>query len=172
MISKAELRKELKQARLALTVEDRQAKSLSICQKLEQLDWSKIRTLHCFEPIEQLGEVDVTPLFNYLKIKQPQTLVYVTKLIDDHWQLVHLYNQHDTIPTQFDAIIIPMLGFDPKNLHRIGYGGSYYDKLLASQPAAQKIGVCFELGKFDKLPVEPHDISLNLIITESSVYKK
>jgi len=62
-----------------------------------------------------------------------------------------------------------MLGFD-KTLNRIGYGGGYYDKFLANQPDAQKIGVCFEQGKVEHIPAEPHDIPLDIIITEEKVY--
>ena len=63
-----------------------------------------------------------------------------------------------------------MLGFDPKTLHRIGYGGGYYDQFLATQPQAQKIGVCFDHGKTENIPTEPHDIPLDVIVTEENIY--
>ena len=64
-----------------------------------------------------------------------------------------------------------MLGFNSKALHRIGYGGGYYDKFLATQPQAQKIGVCFEQGKLAQIPAELHDIPLDVIITENHIYR-
>ncbi len=73
------------------------------------------------------------------------------------------------LPEQFDVIIVPMLGFDPKTMHRIGYGGGFYDKFLATQPHAKKIGVCFDLGKVDHIETEAHDVPLDLIITETVV---
>lgn len=69
-------------------------------------------------------------------------------------------------PAEFDLILVPMLGFDDQ-LQRIGYGGGYYDKFLATQPHASKIGVCFELGRLDQpIPAEPHDIPLERVVTE------
>jgi 5,10-methenyltetrahydrofolate synthetase len=63
-----------------------------------------------------------------------------------------------------------MLGFDPKTLHRIGYGGGYYDKFLAGQPEAKKVGVCYEAGKTGQIPMESHDIALDMVVTENQVY--
>lgn len=65
-------------------------------------------------------------------------------------------------------IIVPMLGFDGA-LHRLGYGGGYYDRLLARQATARKIGLCYDLGRLEQLPVEPHDQPLDAVITENGV---
>jgi 5-formyltetrahydrofolate cyclo-ligase len=62
-----------------------------------------------------------------------------------------------------------MLAFDT-SLQRIGYGGGYYDRFLATQPQARKVGVCFELGKVQYVRSEPHDIPLDSIVTERRVY--
>jgi 5-formyltetrahydrofolate cyclo-ligase len=62
-----------------------------------------------------------------------------------------------------------MLGFDA-SLHRIGYGGGYYDRFLADQPKAKKIGVCYEVSKVGKIPAEPHDVPLDFIVSESHTY--
>jgi 5,10-methenyltetrahydrofolate synthetase len=67
---------------------------------------------------------------------------------------------------------VPLLGFDTKTLHRIGYGGGYYDRFLATQSQSLKIGICFEQGKLAELPADRHDIPLDTVITETAVYKK
>ena len=163
--TKLELRKVLKAKRLALTPAEREQKSLIIIQKLaEAIDWSKAVSVHCFEPIESLGEVNVISLFN------DKDNVFTSRKTDGEWGKVSLEG-NQTIPEQFDVIIVPMLGFD-KNLHRIGYGGGYYDKFLATQPQAQKIGVCFEIGHVEKLPVETHDMALDVIVTETTAYNR
>jgi len=59
-LTKQELRESLKTARLALSEKDRQRKSTAILARLKTvIDWSQVRSIHCFEPISELGEVDV-----------------------------------------------------------------------------------------------------------------
>ncbi|MDF3047720.1 MAG: prmC [Candidatus Midichloriaceae bacterium] len=66
-----------------------------------------------------------------------------------------------------DVIITPCLGFD-KNNHRLGYGKGFYDRTLTSSiyKKALKIGVAYSQQELDELSNEPHDIALDLIVTE------
>jgi 5-formyltetrahydrofolate cyclo-ligase len=73
--------------------------------------------------------------------------------------------------SEIDAMLVPLLGYDGQG-HRVGYGGGYYDRLLAEcRPDAWKIGLSF----FE--PVEaiddtgPWDIKLDLCVTPSKVYR-
>lgn len=162
-LTKPELRNLLKTKRLALSLDERASKSDLIVSNLKNaIDWSDLKTIHIFEPIRDLGEVDVS------KFGCSGDL-FTSRKIDNTWQIVSL-DGNGPVPNQFDAVIVPMLGFD-SSLHRLGYGGGYYDKFLATQPQAKKIGVCFEVGHVASLPVEPHDISLDLILTEAKIYK-
>jgi 5-formyltetrahydrofolate cyclo-ligase len=70
-----------------------------------------------------------------------------------------------------DVIICPLIGFD-KNLNRLGRGGGYYDKILFNNQNAVKIGFAYSIQESDSLPIEKHDISMNAIITEKSIYNK
>lgn len=162
-LTKPELRQQLKARRLALTELERQAKSQAIIARLpEIIDWSDVTNLHCFEPIEALNEVNMNK--NHIDAKN----IYTDKKIDSTWQTV-VIKGNESIPAKYDVIIVPMLGFDV-GLHRIGYGGGFYDKFLASQPEARKIGVCFDICKVEQIPIEPHDIPLDLVITETAIY--
>ena len=68
-------------------------------------------------------------------------------------------------PAKFDVIIVPMLGFDPETLHRIGYGGGYYDKFLAIQPQAKKsASVSTRARPKTCRRTTHHDIALNVIL--------
>jgi 5-formyltetrahydrofolate cyclo-ligase len=70
-----------------------------------------------------------------------------------------------------DAIIVPLLGFDDA-LYRLGYGGGYYDRTLAAlSPRPLTIGVGFELSRLDTIHPQPHDIRLDMIITEDGVFE-
>ncbi len=70
--------------------------------------------------------------------------------------------------TEVKTIIVPGSVFD-YNGYRIGYGGGYYDKYLKKNHL--KIGVCFEFQLVDKLPIEKHDVRLDILVTEKNIYR-
>ena len=68
-----------------------------------------------------------------------------------------------------DALLIPVNAFDVRG-YRIGYGGGYFDRTLASQqPPPLAIGVGFELARVDSIEPEEHDVPLAAIVTEAGV---
>jgi 5,10-methenyltetrahydrofolate synthetase len=169
--TKSELRQTLRKIRLEMPDEYYQLTCAAIVKRLKDLvDWSAVETVHYFEPIHELLEVDISSLVTNLEDNYPDIQLFAPRLIGGVWQMVSIKNE--PAPASFDVIIVPMLGFDPTTLHRIGYGGGYYDKFLVSQPKAKKIGVCFESGKTASIPVESDDVSLDIIVTEVSVYTK
>ncbi len=68
-----------------------------------------------------------------------------------------------------DIIICPLLGFDSK-LNRLGRGGGYYDKSLFKFKNIIKIGLAYSVQKINMVPIEKHDISMDAIITEKTIY--
>jgi 5-formyltetrahydrofolate cyclo-ligase len=170
MQQKAELRKTLKAKRLELKPEAVNAMSHAIVgQLIQQINWSETRTIHLFESIAALNEVKLDAFVQWLRAQHPEVLMLTSRQIDGEWQVVSLKTGQAISKPTVDVVIVPMLGFD-KNLHRIGYGGGYYDRFLATQPDAKKIGVCFEQGRIEKIETEAHDIPLNKIVTESFLY--
>lgn len=168
-ISKTELRRALKKSRLEMGDTGQTLKSQAIVKRLIKLiDWSKVGTVHYFEPIRRLLEVDISGLVTSLEDNYPDIQLFTPRLINGIWQMVSIKPKQP--PAGFDVIIVPSLGFDPESLHRIGYGGGYYDKFLATQPKARKIGICFESGKTSRIPVEPHDIPMDIVVTEKKIY--
>jgi 5-formyltetrahydrofolate cyclo-ligase len=68
------------------------------------------------------------------------------------------------------ALFIPPVGFDSKG-YRLGYGGGYFDRTLAAmQPQPLKIGVAFELSRIPTIRPHPHDIPMDLIVTEAGIH--
>lgn len=67
-----------------------------------------------------------------------------------------------------DVIFVPFLAFD-RGLFRLGYGGGFYDRTLAALPAARAIGLGFAALRVDKVPVEPHDQPLSLVVTDQGL---
>jgi 5-formyltetrahydrofolate cyclo-ligase len=168
--AKAKLREKLKQARQQLSPDDRVFFSQTICEKLEKLDWSDVSTVHFYEPIKELVEVDIMPFINKIRLRYPDIKLYTWAKVDKLWKIVSWHGGSISSPLYFDAIIVPILGFDTY-MHRIGYGGGYYDRFLTNQIEAKKIGVSFEMGKTEKIPADSHDIKVDRVISEKSMYR-
>ncbi len=67
---------------------------------------------------------------------------------------------------QPQALLIPVNAFDAAG-YRIGYGGGFFDRTLASiTPTPLSIGVGFELSRVACVYPEPHDIRLDVVVTE------
>ncbi len=63
-------------------------------------------------------------------------------------------------------LIIPMVGFDAAG-YRLGYGGGFYDRTLATYETKPLcVGVGFELGRLATIFPLPHDIPMDHIVTE------
>lgn len=68
-------------------------------------------------------------------------------------------------PQDVSVWIVPGLAFT-KDGKRLGYGGGWYDRLLAAAAKnALKIGVAHEFQLVDDLPGEQHDILLDRVVT-------
>lgn len=71
---------------------------------------------------------------------------------------------------ELDLIILPGSVFDERG-GRFGYGGGYYDRLLAQIPSAARYGLAFELQIVEQIDLQPHDQILDAIITEERLIK-
>jgi 5-formyltetrahydrofolate cyclo-ligase len=67
-----------------------------------------------------------------------------------------------------DIIIAPMVGFDTAR-YRLGYGGGFFDRTLAAlSPRPTIVGVGFAQAALPSIHPLPHDIPMDIIITEHS----
>ena len=69
----------------------------------------------------------------------------------------------EVLKNDLEVMIIPLLAFDDNN-YRLGYGNGYYDKYLSDYKGL-KVGIAYHIQHVKKLPIEAHDIPLDLIIT-------
>lgn len=71
-----------------------------------------------------------------------------------------------------DLVIAPLVGFDLA-CYRLGYGGGYYDRTLAAMaPRPRCIGIGFEQGLLDSIGPQPHDVPMDVIVTEDRVVRR
>ena len=167
--TKADLRKKLLAQRKELNPDDVSTRSQQLAQMvIDTIDWNSCQKLHCFLPLLNDNEPDLRKVFEYA-IDQGVD-VYTSRPEAKTSRRVIELEAHD-IPDyilleqeEFDYIIVPMLAYDPKTNHRLGFGGGFYDRLIVQQQSAQTIGVCFKEFTAD-LPVEEHDQVLEMIKT-------
>jgi 5-formyltetrahydrofolate cyclo-ligase len=71
--------------------------------------------------------------------------------------------------SEIELALVPGVVFDRQG-GRVGFGGGYFDKLLASMPHARRIALAYSLQLLKQnLPLHDHDIPMQLIITEKEV---
>lgn len=187
--AKKALRIEIIKKREALGEKARQEASWKITGKLSglarSLGWGLISSYLGFD-----GEVQTEDFLHRCRKEGIRTAVpyifpgskrlYFSEIKDFHSELrTNRYGIKEPkrrflrlIPTgAFDAIIVPGTLFDRQG-HRLGYGLGFYDRALVEvQGKVLLIGLAFSLQMTERLPVEEHDIHMDLVITEEKIYR-
>ena len=71
-------------------------------------------------------------------------------------------------PVAPDVLLVPVVGFD-RQAYRLGYGGGYYDRTLGALPTRPRtVGIGFELSQIATIHPQPHDIPMDLVVSERS----
>lgn len=71
--------------------------------------------------------------------------------------------------SEVDFIAVTCLAFDEYGF-RLGHGGGHFDRLLA-EVRGTKACLAFECQKLTAVPVESHDIQVDVIATEKALYR-
>lgn len=77
---------------------------------------------------------------------------------------------------RLDVLLVPTLAFDDRGV-RLGAGLGYYDRLLnwrldpATRPPPLLVGLAFACTRYPTLAAAPHDVPLDVIVTESGLYR-
>ena len=71
-----------------------------------------------------------------------------------------------TDPMEIELVVVPAVAYDKKGA-RLGRGKGFYDRFLKSTKAT-KVGVCYDFQLYDELPTEPHDIGMDIIVTQKT----
>lgn len=79
-------------------------------------------------------------------------------------------------PVVPDFALVPMNGFDEGG-YRLGYGGGFFDRTLASVRAANPnamvaIGVAYEIARMRTIEPQAYDIPMDYVVTERGVYQR
>ena len=68
-----------------------------------------------------------------------------------------------------DLVVVPGIAFDRRG-HRIGFGGGYYDRFLATVESVV-VGLCYDALILDKIPNESHDVPMDIVVAETAIYR-
>lgn len=75
----------------------------------------------------------------------------------------------ERVPAYPSILIVPLLGFDEAGF-RLGYGGGYYDRTLAAmKPRPETIGAGYESARIPTIHPQPHDVPMDVIVTEAGL---
>ena len=87
-----------------------------------------------------------------------------TRMERGHWNIpVPPRDAPEVMP---DVVLAPLMGWDSEG-YRLGYGGGYFDRTLAAlSPRPFSIGVGLAAAKLPTIYPQPHDIPMDVILTE------
>ena len=192
---KKSLRVLLLAKRDSISKESKIIKDDAIRKRLFSLEYFKeSRTILFYASFRSEADT-IKAIQNTLKLKKRVAL----PVVDTEHKQLKLYEIHDIselsagymgIPepvaaralnmslNEIDIEIIPGIGFDLKG-NRLGYGAGYYDKLLShkskrlskTKGRITTIALAFEEQITENIPSEPHDIRVDLIVTEKRLIR-
>jgi 5-formyltetrahydrofolate cyclo-ligase len=128
---------------------------------------SEVVTLPLIDELLKLGKSVYVPLVNgtemdFYKVSSTRELV----------EGFHGIPEPDGTTSVYDGdgdgavMVMPGLAFD-KSLNRVGYGGGYYDRYLATRRAFFKLAVCFKEQLFDAIEAEDTDMPVDMLVTDA-----
>jgi len=178
--SKAAVRWSVSAKLAGLSPERKREASVLACQLLEQQAvWKESQTIFFYAPLKD--EVDLWPLVQDALARgrtvclprfDTATQRYVAcevkdlgaDLVNGKYGIREPGDRCVLVPlNRLDLILVPGVAFDLRG-RRIGRGKGYYDRLL-SLAGGLKCGVAFDEQILAEIPTEPHDITVDCILT-------
>ncbi len=175
-MDKTALRKEIKEKKRAMTEEQIVAAGEKLGELFAQSQaYKNARTIYGYLPYNQ--EVRTVPMLE--RAIRDGKRVAVPKVYGDEMKFIYISDLtavekgYAGIPEPVaDApvaddptalVLMPGLAFDPAG-HRIGYGGGFYDRFLASEPNHPTVALCYDFQVFPELETEEFDIPVDCVI--------
>lgn len=183
---KAEIRARMRAQLKAWDPAERAQESARIRARIQELEeWNQARTVLLFAPLRD--EPDLWPLVAAalalgrrvaLPVFDASSGVYGARRIGDpdrgmisgRFGVREPGSDCAEVPlAALDLVIAPGLAFTGEGW-RLGRGGGFYDRLLSATPA-MRCGVGRDEQILVHLPVEPHDVQLDMVLTPSAVHR-
>jgi 5-formyltetrahydrofolate cyclo-ligase len=183
MESKQDIRARMLAVRDALAPESRIEMSLAMAEAAEAIAFDPGSVIAGYLPIR--SEPDLRPLLARLRARGARLCLPV--VLDRQTIAFRAFEREAAlVDTGFgtsgpgpeaevldpDLLLMPLSAFDPGG-NRLGYGAGHYDRAIARLRAKGKrprlIGAAFACQEAQALPAEPHDVALEMILTEQGL---
>lgn len=182
LMDKTQLRRSLLKQRQSMSVAQWKQKSDRICTNLlSSPQFTQAKTVLAYFSFRQ--EPDLSPLLE----NTPTKIWGMPRCVGDSL-LWHQWTPNEAVEIgcygipepyakapiisyeQVDLILIPCVACNQQG-YRLGYGGGYYDRLLAAPEWANKfaIGIVFDFAYLPELPIDPWDKPLHAVCTETKL---
>jgi 5-formyltetrahydrofolate cyclo-ligase len=175
-MNKTVLRQTIREKKRAMTQEQIEAKSRSLCQQfLATVQYAEAKTIYGYLPYNQ--EVRTVPILEAALADGKR--VAVPKVYGDEMRFIYLEDLsavdkgYAGIPEPVAdepvaddptaLVLMPGLAFDSCG-HRIGYGGGFYDKFLADEPDHPKIALCYDFQMLPAIQTDDFDIPVDCVL--------
>lgn len=180
---KLSLRREFRQRRAGLRPDERGVMDLAICKLLAELPEIAAASV-VFSYLSRSGEVGTRSIIHQLHERGKKVLtpspdiralphdglftVQPKPETEGHFPPVLC---HETSIQQVDVVLVPGIAWDSDG-YRVGFGGGYFDRLLAmTRPDCVAIGLAYACQLTERVPREPWDMRVNILVTEKRVYR-
>ena len=175
-MDKKALRKEIREKKRAMSLQEIEEKSKALAEQFLRSElYRSAKSVYGYLPYNQ--EVRTTDMLRQAQLDGKR--VAVPKVYGDEMKFLWL-DDLDRVEKGYSGIpepiadgpeaddpaalvLMPGLAFD-KEGHRIGYGGGFYDKFLASEPNHPTLALCFDFQMFPKLETEEFDIPVDVVL--------
>lgn len=175
-MDKRELRAMIRTQKRAMTNEMITEKSRVLGALFAESEaYRNARSIYGYLPYNQ--EVRTVPMLE--RAIRDGKRVAVPKVFGDEMKFIWLDNLervekgYSGIPEPIDdgpvaddpnaLVLMPGLAFDREG-HRIGYGGGFYDKFLATEPEHPTVALCYDFQILEHLDTEAFDIPVDLVL--------
>ena len=176
--TKKEIRREVKQAVLALSAAERESQSLQVCEQIKVLIAEhNPATVALFSPLPD--EVDVTTLITSLGCRvvlprvgdkvdgTPEMEFYdyaAQAMASGAYGIIEPQSGEPCRAEEIDLMVVPGVAFSSDGC-RLGRGKGYYDRYLSRDGfRACCIGVCYDCQLREDIPAEPHDKRVEKVV--------
>lgn len=188
-MTKNELRILYKEKRRTITTRQQLIWDDLILLNFQKIDFSNVKLIFSFLPIESLHEPDTYNLTRYLTHMLPDIQISYPIINSATQEMDAMIVNDDTNfiagklgitepedgtiaqPFDIDLALIPLLIFDTSG-YRVGYGKGFYDRFLKKCKAdILKVGICYfqPVNKIDD--TNQFDVPLNYCVTPESIYE-
>lgn len=190
---KQKLRLQLRAARNAIPLPQRDAAAEALCVKAKLLPfYATAKNLAFYWPHDD--EINALPILN-ASLKLLKSCYLPVLLIDPHQKLAFasytpqtplIKNRYGILEpelsyatlvgsTDLDVIFLPVVGFDSEG-RRLGRGGGFYDATFAdfhkshNKKWPKLVGLAYSCQHVEEIPTDVWDWQLDAVITESDVF--